>query len=145
MSLDLYQEPVGGHDTDLRSALAAAKLPVDDLTEDGRSFYRFSRDGETVGFGGRESYGECALLRSVVVMAERRGQGFGEAITGKLLAQAHDDGAKAVYLLTDTVAPFFESLGFRNIARDAAPAAILATRQAANLCPASAALMAKDL
>jgi len=79
------------------------------------------------------------------VLADRRGQGFGEAITRKLLAQAHDDGADAVYLLTDTAAPFFEALGFRNIACDAAPAAILATRQAANLCPASAALMAKDL
>ncbi|CUX61971.1 Acetyltransferase, N-acetylglutamate synthase [Agrobacterium deltaense Zutra 3/1] len=116
-----------------------------DLTQDGRSFYRFTRDGETVGFGGLESYGECALLRSVVVPVDQRGGGFGEAVTGKLLAQARDDGAKAVYLLTDTAAPFFESLGFRNIARDAAPAAILATRPAANLCPASAALMAKDL
>lgn len=145
MSLDLHQEPVGGHDTALRSALAAAKLPMDDLTEDGRSFYQFSRDGVTVGFGGLESCGDSALLRSVVVMADCRGQGFGEAITGKLLAQAHDDGADAVYLLTDTAAPFFEALGFRNIARDKAPAAILATRQAANLCPASAALLVKDL
>jgi N-acetylglutamate synthase-like GNAT family acetyltransferase len=78
-------------------------------------------------------------------MADRRGQGFGEAITRKLLAQARDDGAKAVYLLTDTAAPFFKKLGFRTIARDAAPSAILATRQAASLCPASAALMARDL
>lgn len=145
MSLDLHHEPVGGHDTALRSALATAKLPVDDLTEDGRSFYRFSLDGATVGFGGLESCGDSALLRSVVVMADRRGQGFGTAITGKLLVQAQDNGADAVYLLTDTAAPFFEALGFRNIARDEAPAAVLATRQAANLCPASATLMVKDL
>lgn len=78
-------------------------------------------------------------------MADRRRQGFGEAITAKLLAQARDSGAKAVYLLTDTAVPFFEALGFQTVARDTAPAAILATRQAASICPASASLMAKDL
>ncbi|CCM75404.1 putative acetyltransferase [Rhizobium mesoamericanum STM3625] len=123
----------------------AAHLPTDDLAEDGRHFFRFSQGRETVGFGGLELYGASALLRSVVVISDKRGLGFGHAIALDLLAAAHENGADTVYLLTDSAAPFFHELGFRSIARNEAPAAILATRQAAALCPASAALMVRSL
>ncbi len=145
MDFDLHQQAVEGHDDGLRAALAGAGLPVDDLADAGRSFYRFSRDGETVGFGGLELYGEAALLRSIVVLSDRRGFGFGHAITSGLLDQAHRKGAGAAYLLTESAAPFFLSLGFRPVAREEAPAEIRMTRQAASLCPASAALMVRSL
>lgn len=145
MGSDLNQQALEGHDDGLRAALSGAGLPVDDLTDAGRSFYRFSRDRETVGFGGLELHGEVALLRSIVVLPDQRGFGFGHAITLSLLDQAHMKGADAAYLLTDTAASFFEALGFRSIAREDAPAAILTTRQAASLCPASAALMVRSL
>ncbi|MBY5606905.1 arsenic resistance N-acetyltransferase ArsN2 [Rhizobium leguminosarum] len=145
MSLDLNQQALVGHDDGLRVALAGAGLPVDDLTDAGRSFYRFSRSGQTVGFGGLELHGETALLRSIVVLSDQQGFGFGHAITLGLLDQAQREGATAAYLLTETAAPFFQSLGFRPIARDEAPTEILTTRQAASLCPASAALMVRSL
>ena len=145
MTLELNRQAVEGRDDGLRAALAGAGLPVDDLTDAGRRFYRFLRDSETVGFGGLELYGECALLRSIVVISDRRGLGFGQAITLSLLDQARVEGAEAAYLLTDTAAPFFQALGFRSIARDEAPPAIRTTRQAASLCPASAALMVRSL
>ncbi len=141
----LIMEPTGGDNDELRMALAAAHLPIDDLTEPGRTFFRFTDGGKTVGFGGLELFDGCALLRSVVVPADKQGRGFGQAITRMLLDKAHSADAGAVYLLTEMAGSFFEALGFRAIARDAAPAAILATRQAANLCPASATLMVKDL
>jgi len=145
MRPELEQRALEGHDDRLRAALSGAGLPVDDLTEAGRSFYRFSQDGETVGFGGLELYGAAALLRSIVVLSDRRGFGFGHVIALALLDQAHRKGAGTAYLLTETAAPFFASLGFRPIARAEAPAQILATRQAASLCPASAALMMRSL
>ncbi|MGM4986635.1 arsenic resistance N-acetyltransferase ArsN2 [Rhizobium sp. 11_C7_N12_5] len=145
MSVDLNQQPLEGDDESLRAALSGAGLPIDDLTDAGRSFFRFSRDGETVGFGGLELYGEAALLRSIVVLSDRQGFGFGHAITLGLLNQAHRTGAGAAYLLTESTAPFFQSLGFRPIARDEAPSEILTTRQAASLCPASAVLMVRSL
>lgn len=141
----LIMESTGGDNDDLRMALAAARLPIDDLTEAGRTFFRFTGGSKTVGFGGLELFDGCALLRSVVVPADQQGRGVGQAITRLLLDKANGADASAVYLLTDTAAPFFEALGFRAIPRDVAPAAILATRQAANLCPASATLMVKDL
>ena len=130
---------------ELLEALTGAYLPIDDLMEGGRTFYRFSRDGETVGFGGLELHGDAALLRSIVVLPDNRGLGFGHVITSGLLDAAHRNGARSAYLLTESAAPFFQSLGFRSIARSEAPAAILATRQAASLCPASAALMMRSL
>lgn len=145
MGFDLNQQVLEGRDDSLRGALAGAGLPVDDLTDAGRSFYRFSRGGQTIGFGGLELHGEVALLRSIVVLPDQQGLGFGRAITLGLLDQAHRKGAAAAYVLTETAAPFFQSLGFLPIARDEAPTAILTTRQAASLCPASAALMVRSL
>lgn len=145
MDFDLNQQALEGHDDSLRAVLAGAGLPVDDLADAGRSFYRFSRGGQTVGFGGLELYGEAALLRSIVVLSDQQGFGFGHAITLGLLDQAHKKGAAAAYLLTETAAPFFQSLGFLPIARDDAPATILTTRQAASLCPSSATLMVRSL
>ncbi|MBB3655815.1 N-acetylglutamate synthase-like GNAT family acetyltransferase [Rhizobium sp. BK650] len=141
----LDQQVIDGDDDGLRAALSGAGLPVDDLTEAGRRFYRFSQGGDTVGFGGLELHGEAALLRSIMVLPDRRGFGFGHAITSGLLGLARGQGAACAYLLTESAAPFFQSLGFRPIARDEAPGEILATRQAADLCPASASLMVRGL
>jgi N-acetylglutamate synthase-like GNAT family acetyltransferase len=142
---NLQQQPLDRADAGLREALQAANLPVDDLDEDGRSFLRFTHQGETVGYGGLELYGENALLRSVVVLPARRGKSYGEAITQRLLDQAARDGASNVYLLTESATSFFEHLGFAKVDRATAPVAILETRQAASLCSASAALLARSI
>lgn len=145
MSTGLQLEPVTGADAGLQDALQAARLPTDDLNESGRAFFRFADQGETVGFGGLEQYGEDALLRSVVVLPPQRGKGYGEAMTQRLLDQAAAEGVRTVYLLTESAAAFFEHLGFARVDRATAPSAILQTRQAASLCPASAALLAKTI
>ncbi|MEF2162655.1 arsenic resistance N-acetyltransferase ArsN2, partial [Pseudomonas aeruginosa] len=128
-----------GDAPDLRAALTAANLPVDDLTEPGRAFFRFADAGRIFGFGGFELYGENALLRSIVVLPEARGKGQGKAATDLLIQQTAAAGARTAYLLTTNAAPFFERNGFRPIDRSAAPADILTTRQAASLCPSTAA------
>ena len=145
MSWQLDLQPVAGTNGDLLAALQAASLPTDDLTESGRSFFRLSDHGREVGFGGLEMYGQHALLRSVVVVPEHRRRGYGVAVTNLVLDQAMGHGVRTVYLLTDSATSFFEHLGFAQIDRAAAPAAILQTRQAASLCPASAALLAKTI
>ena len=54
-------------------------------------------------------------------------------------------GVRRAFLLTMDARAFFEGLGFMEIDRKRAPSEILATRQAAALCPASAVLMVKAL
>src|SRR3546814_2627380 len=62
-------------DTDSRvhlaETLAAAGLPIADLDQPGRSFFRFDADA-TVGFGGLEGEGADRLLRSLVVLPALR-------------------------------------------------------------------------
>ncbi len=129
----------------LRTALAAAGLPADDIAAAGVELFEYAIDGRPVGYGGLERHGPDVLLRSIVVAADRRGEGVGRGIVCELLDRAADRGAERAYLLTTSAQSFFERLGFAGIERHLAPAPILATRQASSLCPASAALMAKTL
>lgn len=131
---------------ELAQALARAGLPADDIAEPGRLFLRFDdAEGRAVGFGGLESCGRDVMLRSIVVLPEARGRGFGAAIVRRLLQQAEAAGAERTYLLTTSAQGFFEAQGFVVVARDEVPPDILATRQAAGLCPASAVIMTKEL
>ncbi|WP_145111022.1 arsenic resistance N-acetyltransferase ArsN2 [Cereibacter sediminicola] len=138
----LEPRPVAGNAPELVRALAAGGLPVDDLTEPGRCFFAYRSQGEPTGFGGFERHGEHVLLLSIVVPEARRGEGLGGAILAHLIAEA--GGAGAIWLLTTSAAPFFARHGFRAVPRAEAPAAILATRQAAAICPASATLMTRN-
>lgn len=137
-------QPVSGSDEGLRDALLAAQLPVEDLTDDGRRFFRFELEGQPVGYAGFEAYGTHALVRSVVVVPELRGKGVGSAIVASLIERLAAEGCSDAYLLTTNAAGFFDRLGFRVLDRASAPADILATRQAASIC-STATLLARHL
>ncbi len=142
----LRDRAIAGDDPALTAALAAAGLPTDDLAEENRRFFAYETlSGSVVGFAGYEIHGTEALLRSLVVLPQARGQGHGGAILARLSRRAFDAGARRAWTLTTTVADWLEKKGFSRIDRTDAPAAILATRQAAGLCPSSAALLARKL
>jgi N-acetylglutamate synthase-like GNAT family acetyltransferase len=130
---------------DFIAALEAEQMPIDDLGENGRLFFRFTHNGVPAGFGGFEALGEHALFRSIIVLPRTRGQGTGRLITENLLQQAATLGAKDAYLLTTSASDFFEAIGFRQIQRDAVPASILATRQATSLCPSTATFLTRPI
>ena len=133
-------------DRGLHAALTTAGLSVDDLVEPHQAFYAFDTlDGKRLGYGGFQRHGEIALIRSVVVADGARQGGIGSNIVPLLLFRAFEAGSRRAYLLTSSAAPFFAKLGFRNIERANAPEAILSTRQAASICPASAHLMSREL
>lgn len=133
-------EMIEGSDPGLRKALAEAALPVEDLEDEGRSFFRaVGGNGETLGYSGIERCGDSVLLRSVVVLPEYRGQGLAKALVGETLNQVPITAA--VFLATTTAAPLFERMDFLPVARSNVPAAILSTRQLSAICPASATIM----
>ncbi len=71
-------EQITGSDTDLKAALTDARLPTDDIEDDGRTFFKaLSSDGQIVGFSGVERCDGDYLLRSVVVHPDRRGTAAG--------------------------------------------------------------------
>lgn len=137
-----------GSSSDLTSAMAEAGLPTADLAEPGRTLFQYATlDRHSVGWGGFELYDGDVLLRSVAVMPRFHRQGYGRNMAALLMRRAYDAGARQAYVLTGDpeARTFFEKLGFAAIDRSAAPAAILATRQASELCPASATLLTKRI
>lgn len=126
--------------------LRAAHLPTEDLTEGHceNFFYTGTPDAPS-GIIGLEIFGEVALLRSLVVAADRRGHGEGAALLEHAQTFAREQGVRALYLLTTTAESFFQKRGFVRASRETAPAAIRATREFAGICPASSAFMMRPL
>lgn len=136
------------HPTELeqmRTSFAAAGLPAQDLSNTAATFYVLEQNGQTLGYGGLEAHGEAALLRSVTILAENRGLGLGRRLVEEILETAATIGQRDIYLLTTTVPDFFERLGFTRRDRDRVPPPIAATREFAELCPASAVCMYRHL
>ncbi|MGX1587951.1 arsenic resistance N-acetyltransferase ArsN2 [Brevundimonas diminuta] len=130
---------------DLIAALEADGLPTDDLHEPGRRFYRFEDDAGLVGYGGLEQVGPDVLIRSMVIVDDRRDGGHGSAILSWLEKEAAQGKATGLYLLTTSAADFFLRHGYSVASRSSAPTAIATSRQFSALCPASAAFMFKEL
>ncbi|WP_018182503.1 arsenate reductase (glutaredoxin) [Kaistia granuli] len=142
----LRDERILANDPDLLSSLRAAGLPTDDLCEPGRTFFAYRTPaGDLIGYGGYEALGENALLRSIVVLPERRAKALGRNLVALLQRRAFDEGARRAWVLTSSAAPFFEKVGFKPVSRGDAPATVVATRQASSLCPADAALLARTI
>jgi arsenate reductase len=142
----LRDQIISGDDPGLAAALRAADLPTDDLVEPGRHFFAFlSLSGEMLGYGGFELFGEEVYLRSIVVLPVARGRGVGKAIVARLSRRAFDLGGRRLWLLTTTAAPFFEAIKFKRVDRTRAPATILGTRQAQDLCPVSAEVLMRAI
>jgi GNAT superfamily N-acetyltransferase len=122
---------------DLRAALEAADLPTLDLDEGDATYFT----NEAGSFGGLVRLGNITLLRSIVVPRTKQRHGLGTDMLAGLIGAARKSGAREVWLLTTTAEGFFAANGFERVARADAPAAVTATSQFKDLCPASAALM----
>ncbi len=126
--------------------LQAQGLPVSDITDEHlEHFFFVGSDGSPSGLVGLEIYGSDALLRSLVVGENARGQGVGSTLTDHAEQYAASKGVRSIYLLTTTAEAFFNRLGYERIERSQAPPSIQRTLEFANLCPASSALMVKSL
>ena len=126
--------------------LQEASLPTEDLSESHLEHFYFAGPAtQPTGLVGLEVFGEVALLRSLVVAPARRGLGDARQLVDYAERQARARGVNAIYLLTTTAEPFFMRRGYTRADREAAPAAIRATREFAGICPASSAFMTKAL
>lgn len=105
-----------------------------------------AREGErVVGSAALELYGVSALLRSVAVAGERRGEGLGGRLTREALGLARERGAQRAYLLTETADGFFPRFGFRTLSRPEVPERVRSSVEFVSACPRSARAMVLDL
>jgi amino-acid N-acetyltransferase len=126
--------------------LTTAQLPTEDLTAAHcENFFYAGPPHSPSGLVGLEVLGDVALLRSLVVEPERRGNGDASALLEHAEKHARSNGVRAVYLLTTTAESFFAKHGYQRVSRDAAPASIRTTREFADICPSSSAFMMRLL
>jgi len=139
------KEIAEGQSQRFRDALKSADLPADDIDLPGRTFFEFTLDSETVAWGGFETHGTDALLRSLVVVSTYRSKGVGVAVLRVVEAKAAEKGIARFHLLTTTASGFFERQGYAVNQRGSAPPLISQTEQFRGLCPGSACYMCKAL
>ena len=102
-------------------------------------------DGLLCAVGALERFGSAALLRSLVVVPERRGCGLGKALVRELEHLARAEKISRLILLTETAAEFFARQGYQVIERESAPRAVQRSEEFRSLCPSTATCMAKSL
>jgi amino-acid N-acetyltransferase len=125
-----------------KKLLENAGLPTADLTAE-RLALTAEKGDETQGLIGLESFGEVALLRSLVVAPEARGSGIGPALVTALETACACDGVTEMWLLTIDADVFFKKLGYAVRDRGDAPDVIRKTKEFSSLCPGDAVLMSK--
>lgn len=124
--------------------LQQQKLPTSDIDED--KLLYLLMDGETaIGTAGLEIFDDYALLRSVSVIKEQQGKGYGKVINDEIEKYARESGINCMYLLTTTAKDFFVKQGYCVIKREDSPAAIQQTAEFTSLCPSTAAVMKKKI
>jgi UDP-N-acetylmuramate: L-alanyl-gamma-D-glutamyl-meso-diaminopimelate ligase len=114
----------------VRQILELVSLKGKDLTDDRwREGLVVIAEGQVVGTVTVEIYDDAAVLRSLAVVPEWRGHGFGWLLADHAVARAREKGARRLYLLTETASDFFaEKFGFRAIDRATVDAAVTASQ-----------------
>ena len=125
----------------IRALLAGTGLPVAGLEPHLRSTIVARDPTGILGCAALELYGDDALLRSVAVTADRRGEGIGVALAAAAVALAHQHKVLSLYLLTETAEDFFRRLGFEGVGRDTVPASVRQSAEFTSACPEDAAVM----
>jgi len=125
--------------------LAASKLPRAGIEDHVASTLVARQEPGVVGTAALELYGGAALLRSVAVATQVRGQGLGAALTVAALDLARRRGVRTVYLLTETAGQFFPKFGFTAITRAQVEPVVLGSLEFTTACPKSALVMVKQL
>ena len=139
-------EPARSSDlTPILNLLTDCGLPLDGVSDHMASALVARADQEVVGCAALELYDAAALLRSVAVAENYRGQGLGQRLARKVLNLGKQKGVTQVYLLTETAGDYFPKLGFRRIDRSRGPASVQTSVEFTSACPVSALAMALSL
>ncbi|HWA87307.1 MAG TPA: arsenic resistance N-acetyltransferase ArsN2 [Opitutus sp.] len=128
----------------IAALLRSENLPAGDFAEHLAHFLVGRSGDEVVAAVGAEIYGDDALLRSLVVAPTWRDGGVGGEMLRQLEARAEQWGVRRWWLLTTTAEAFFTNRGFRVTARSKVPAAIAATGEFRELCPATAVCLSRE-
>src|SRR5581483_10346975 len=103
------------------------------------------KEGKVIGCAALEVSGPVALLRSVAVDPDHRGQALGSVLVQRMIKDAQHLDVHQIYLLTETASDYFPRFGFRLIDRSGVAPAIHASVEWEVACPVSAQTMVLHL
>ncbi len=129
------------HMAEIEALLQNSELPYEDCDEHLDNFFGIINDDRLIAIGALQLKGSVALLRSIAVSPEHRGQGLAAKITQHLLRVARSYHVRELYLLTETAERYFLKFGFCCVQRETVPDYIKTTRQFETLCPSGAQAM----
>ena len=129
----------------IRALLGECGLPQEDIAKHLNHFILAKDSNNLIGVIGLEICGKDGLLRSLAVASSYRGRGIAKALYARILAYAHLQGIKTLYLLTTSAIGFFSKLGFAKEERDDVPESIRITKEFQSLCPSTAVCMTKKI
>jgi enamine deaminase RidA (YjgF/YER057c/UK114 family)/N-acetylglutamate synthase-like GNAT family acetyltransferase len=112
-------------DSDLAAMLRSVDLPLPADADTMRMLKAYV-GGELVGCVGCERFGASALLHSLVVIREAKGEGVGRSLVDTLLARLREAGVTQVFLVTTDTAQYFRYFGFQVVDKLAVDPAVLA-------------------
>lgn len=126
--------------------LKACKLPFQDVSlTDTVIVGYYNEEGQLIGSGGLEFYGDSALLRSVAVAGAERGKSLGQEIVKDIISRAKARSIEQIFLLTETAHDFFLRFGFRDTDRSGVPLEVQKSSEFSSVCPVSAFCMVLEL
>jgi len=130
----------------VKQLLAECALPYEDITPAHLQHYLVGRhQTNLVGVIGLELLGSFALLRSLAVQIDFRGQKIASQLTKQAEAYARSHEVKALYLLTTTAEGYFTKQDYHTMDRNAVPAVVRGTTEFRSICPSTAKCMVKYL
>jgi len=133
-------------EVDVKKLLASAQLPTVDISPEHMEHFFAAWVGSSLeGVVGVELHGSVALLRSLVVVASKRGSGLGSALLARVEQYAAEKGVRSLFLLTTTAESYFKKRGYSQLLREAVPEAIRKTAEFTSICPASSVFMVKHM
>jgi amino-acid N-acetyltransferase len=125
--------------------LQQRNLPTEGIAEHLVNFLVGEVKGRIIGTVGLELYGTKGVVRSLAVVSQFQGRGYGQKLLWAILGQAKRLGLTRVYLLTETAETFFARFGFSRINRDKVDPLVAASPEFTNLCPLTATCMTLSL
>jgi UDP-N-acetylmuramate: L-alanyl-gamma-D-glutamyl-meso-diaminopimelate ligase len=109
----------------VKALLDRASLSYPDIEQHVDDLLVLRDGGDTVGCVALELFDQAAVLRSLAVVPERRGEGLGWMLADAALSRARQRGARRVFILTEHATDFFaEKFGFKAVERDAIDPAV---------------------
>ena len=124
--------PLGSDRPLFEAQLKRSRLPTRDLNKPNQTVWALRHVERILGFVCLEAYGSTALLRSLVVLPESRGQGFGRELVRRALELARELRFRELWLATEDADGFFRDQGWRLRDRGDLPAVLVRTPEFAS-------------